>query len=192
MSTSVSCYRGLLLDPGIYTCFLEPSTGLHIVLKHSTGSQCTDSSPSWGNCRALPGWPGLRCPELTRWQIWLLWFSLLWLAAGHVAFAAETFPNSVCVLGGNAKPLRDQRQAWASPQVGAGCPRLNAPRGAVVADPSQCSSACGGGRGGVLQALQLQCDSRVPPLGQPGQGKSTSDTICCVFLEGCFYTFPDA
>lgn len=35
MSTSVSCYRGLLLDPRIYICVLEPNTRLHIVLKHS-------------------------------------------------------------------------------------------------------------------------------------------------------------
>lgn len=48
MSASVSCYSGLLLDPGISTCILEPSTGRDIVLKHSTSSECTDSSPLGG------------------------------------------------------------------------------------------------------------------------------------------------
>lgn len=164
MSTSVSCYSDLLLDPGISTCILEPSTGLDIVLKHSTSSECTDSAPLWGNCRALSGWPGLRCPELMRRQNMALVVFLAVAGSWHVAFAAETFPNSVCILGGNAEPLWDQRQAWTSPLLGAGCARLNTLSGAMVADPSQCSSACGGGRGGIFQALQLQCKNTVPPL----------------------------
>lgn len=45
MSTNFSCYSDLLLDPVISVCILESCTGLDVVLKHSTGSECTHSSP---------------------------------------------------------------------------------------------------------------------------------------------------
>lgn len=104
-----------------------------------------------------------------------------------VAFAAETFPSSVCILGGNAKPLWDQRQAWTSLLVGAGCARLNAPSAAVVAaHPSQCSSAEGEEREafpGIAAAGRELCPAS-------GSQDRENPLLLAVFLEGCFYTLP--
>lgn len=161
MSTSVSCYSGLLLDSGISTCILEPRTGLEIVLKHSTGSECRDSSPSWGNCRALSGWPGLRCPELMRQNMALVIFLAVAGSWTHGICCRDFFKFCVhswrkCRATLGSKPGMDFTP---------GRSRLNAHSGAMVADPSQCSFASG-----EEEAFSRHCSCSVRAQCPPHSG----------------------
>lgn len=101
MSTSVSCYSGLLLNPRILhlVCRAEHKTSRSPKAQHM-GAQ-VPPHPG-GTCRALLGWPGLRCSVLTEMAKWLL----LKLVTGQAACATGPFPTPACIFAGKANPLQ--------------------------------------------------------------------------------------